>query len=133
MLSVTQSAEQLGVSPARVRALIKSGKLAATKSGGIWMLQEEDVLQRLLEHPKPGRPNHVTQVTPPALSLPDSQRTNFEEVHDIYISCRRIFSTLPSREMMQQASSKEEASFYMAISDFFLQQKQSQLISQGVY
>ena len=56
MLSVAESAEQLGVSPARVRALIKDGRLPAVKNGREWVLREEDVLQRLMEHPRAGRP-----------------------------------------------------------------------------
>jgi len=44
MLSVVESAERLGVSPARVRALIKAGQLPACKSGRAWVLREEDVL-----------------------------------------------------------------------------------------
>ena len=48
MLSVRESAQQLGVSPSRVRALIKEGRLPAAKNGREWMIREEDVLQRHL-------------------------------------------------------------------------------------
>ena len=56
MLSVGESARQLGVSPSRVRALIKEGRLPAAKNGREWMLREEDVLQRLMASPRAGRP-----------------------------------------------------------------------------
>ena len=74
MLSVGESARQLGVSPSRVRALIKEGRLPAAKNGREWMIREEDVLQ-----------------------------------------------------------SQEEASFYMAVFDFFLQQRQRELVKEGVF
>ena len=53
MLSVVESAERLGVSPARVRALIKAGQLPACKSGRAWVLREEDVLERVAVHRAP--------------------------------------------------------------------------------
>ena len=56
MLSVRESAQQLGVSPSRVRALIKEGRLPAAKNGREWMIREEDVLQRLMASPRAGRP-----------------------------------------------------------------------------
>lgn len=56
MLSVGESARQLGVSPSRVRALIKEGRLPAAKNGREWMIREEDVLQRLMASPRAGRP-----------------------------------------------------------------------------
>ena len=55
MLSVGESARQLGVSPSRVRALIKEGRLPAAKNGREWMIREEDVLQRLMASPRAGR------------------------------------------------------------------------------
>ena len=57
MLSVGESARQLGVSPSRVRALIKEGRLPAAKNGREWMIREEDVLQRLMASPRAGRPS----------------------------------------------------------------------------
>lgn len=54
MLSVGESARQLGVSPSRVRALIKEGRLPAAKNGREWMIREEDVLQRLMASPSRG-------------------------------------------------------------------------------
>ncbi len=46
MLSVSQSADILKITPSRVRALIKNGSLHASKAGRIWLLEEKDVLQQ---------------------------------------------------------------------------------------
>ena len=54
MLSVGESAQRLGVSPSRVRALIKEGRLPAAKNGREWVLREEDVLQRIMASPRGG-------------------------------------------------------------------------------
>ena len=109
MLSVGESARQLGVSPSRVRALIKEGRLPAAKNGREWMIREEDVLQRLMASPRAGRP------------------------HDLYDACRHAFGHLPPTEMMKAARCQEEASFYMAVFDFFLQQRQRELVKEGVF
>ncbi len=128
MLSVSESAELLGVSTARVRALIKSGQLAAVKSGRAWILREEDVIQRLSQRPRSGRPK--------ASSSEDKspqQNVDVGSLHELYEESRKLLRHLPTSEMMAQAKSKEEASFYMAVADFFLQQRQAELVKSGVY
>lgn len=162
MLSVAESAEQLGVSPARVRALIKDGRLPAVKNGREWVLREEDVLQRLMEHPQAGRPRgcaagrgqwaagesekglgsrsaHATG-TVPSMAAPGLSGSALEvgqeapcRARELYDECRRQFEHLPSAEVMAAARSREEASFYMAVFDFFLQQRQRELIREGVF
>ncbi|WP_302962313.1 hypothetical protein [uncultured Adlercreutzia sp.] len=54
-------------------------------------------------------------------------------LHELYQECRALFSYVPTAEMMAQAQSQEEAAFYMAVSDFFLQQRQAQLVKEGVF
>lgn len=132
MLSVSQSAQQLGVSPARVRALIKAGLLPAHKNGREWVLREEDVLQRLAERPRSGRPrcDEPRSATSNAEYAPSAIN---EEARMLFDTCKRLFDHLPSEAMMSQARTREEASFYMAVADFFLQQRQAELIAQGVY
>lgn len=132
MLSVSQSAQQLGVSPARVRALIKDGLLPAHKNGREWVLREEDVLQRLAARPRSGRPrcNEPHSITDGADHTPASVDN---EARMLFDTCKRLFDHLPSEAMMSQARTREEASFYMAVADFFLQQRQAELIAQGVY
>ncbi len=130
MLSVSESAKQLNISDARVRALIKSGQLPATKCGRGWVLREEDVLQRLMEKPRAGRPkNQVKDLQNEGMSPAKTDNT----LHELYDRCRALFQHIPTEEMMSQAKSNEEADFYMAVADFFLQRKQAQLIKSGVY
>lgn len=133
MLSVTQAAEKLGVTPSRVRAMIKSGQLNAVKCGRGWIIQEEDVLDRLSRKPRAGRPSKTDLDLKQLRSRSSVSLSDAKRAHRIYEDCRAMFSSLPSEELMQHASSSEEATFYMAISDFFLQKKQDELIEQGVF
>lgn len=55
-LSVTDAAQELGLSPSRVRALIESGALAAEKVGGRWLVPWESVVTRRRDPMPPGRP-----------------------------------------------------------------------------
>lgn len=131
MLSVNDSAKLLGVSSARIRALIKSNKLPAIKYGREWLLKEEDVLQRLSAHPQAGRPRNEA----PMAQEPNSQQQDSmsERAHEAYRLCREIFKCCPSKNLMSNAKTMEEASFYMAVSTFFLQEKQAELVDAGVY
>lgn len=131
MLTVTEAAGQLGVSASRVRALIKAGMLPATKHGRAWMLREEDVLQRLMDHPRSGRPKREKPTNPKEQTQRQSRQT--KRAHEAYELCRELFTRCPSQEMMDQATSQEEAAFYMAAATFFLQQQQADLIAAGVY
>ena len=132
MLTVSQSAEMLGVSGARVRVLIKEGVLPAKKVGCAWLLEEKDVLQRASKHPKAGRP--AREVREEAWLLEDDPiESRSAEGHALYLACKEYFQYRPSGEVISQADSAEEASFYMAVADFFLQQRQAQLVAEGVY
>ncbi|MEC4175104.1 helix-turn-helix domain-containing protein [Adlercreutzia sp. R7] len=136
MLSVKEAARELGVTPSRVRALIKAGQLFAVKNGREWVLREEDVLARLTEAPRAGRPrraeaeSRAAQQQEGSVVFPADQAAR---AHDVYDECRRMFGRLPSAELMAAARSKEEASFYMAAFDFFLQQRQRELVREGVF
>ena len=133
MLSVSQSARELGISPARVRALIKSGKLPAVKNGREWVLQEEDILQRLAERPRAGRPSSDRNSMEEEVATRAARSSINSEARAAYDTCRKLFAHMPTAEMMAQARTREEASFYMAATDFFMQQKQMQLVAQGVF
>uniref|UniRef100_A0A7C9JRW9 DNA-binding protein n=1 Tax=Muribaculaceae bacterium Z82 TaxID=2304548 RepID=A0A7C9JRW9_9BACT len=159
MLSVAQSAAMLSVSPARVRALIASGGLPAVKVGRAWCLREEDVLDRLERQPKAGRPSlrgpsdratgaaeadavaTMVEAEGPAADSYGSSAgvgdvpvaSDMSDPHELYLACRECFRFLPDANLIRAAASKEEASFYMAVADFFLQQKQARLIAEGVY
>lgn len=56
MLTVTEAAVQLGVSPQRVRAMIAAGQLAATKKSYGWAIQEQALAKVQRMDRKPGRP-----------------------------------------------------------------------------
>lgn len=159
MLSVAQSAAMLSVSPARVRALIASGGLPAVKVGRAWCLREEDVLDRLARQPKAGRPSlrgpsdRTTYAAETGMAAVVSETvgsstadcgspagvgdvpiaSDMPDPHELYLACRECFRFLPDANLIRAAASKEEASFYMAVADFFLQQKQARLIAEGVY
>jgi len=51
--TVRDAAEKLGVSPQRVRALARSGRLSASKVGDRWIIENP---QRTGRKPRPGRP-----------------------------------------------------------------------------
>lgn len=138
MLSVSESAQILGVSSSRVRQLISNGTLRASKIGHTWTLAEEDVLDRLSRQPKSGRPslqNDAQMAVGP--NLTPQSRLDAEArciaLHSLYLQCKQAFEFDPPIQAIESASSQEEASFYMSVADFFLQQKQRELIAQGVY
>ena len=133
MVSVTQCASKLNVTPARVRTLIKSGALPATKSGGIWLIREEDVIERISRHPKAGRPPHNAPDDHADAPMLEEGPLKCRDAHAAYEACRSLFRAQPTFDLLQSASTQEEASFYVAVSDFFLQQRQAELVSRGVF
>ena len=56
-ITVAEASAKLGVSPARVRQLIKSGVLAAEQVAGIWLIDEKSVEARREHNPGRGRPS----------------------------------------------------------------------------
>lgn len=54
LLTTIETAERLGVTKARVHALIRVGRLPAEKMGRDYFIKESDL--KLVEHRKPGRP-----------------------------------------------------------------------------
>ena len=126
-MTVAQAAETLHVSPSRVRQLISSGVLPAKKIGAAWVLREEDVLDRLSKAPEVGRPKAKS-----AISL-DCEELRVDECKELYERCKEAFTSASRFALIETASSSEEASFYMAVADFFLQQKQAELVARGVY
>jgi excisionase family DNA binding protein len=138
MLSVTESAKILGISPARVRALIAKEILPAEKAGNAWLLREEDVVQRLSQHAHAGRPRcrheYGTQCSnAQQTSGVDCQSNRNVAAHELYRACKEVFSIRPDVELITQTKSSEEAAFYVAVADFFLQQRQRQIVKQGIY
>ena len=56
-----------------------------------------------------------------------------ERLSQLYEECKEAFRFRPPIECVQFAQSREEAAFYMAVSDFFLKQRQEELVKAGVY
>ena len=54
MLTTSQAADALGVTPQRVRALILAGRLKAVKVGRDWLIRPPDL--DAVRNRKPGRP-----------------------------------------------------------------------------
>ena len=133
MLSVTQAAELLHVSSTRVRALIANGVLPAQKVGNAWVIREEDVQDRLASNPGSGRPRNSSRQEKAVQDDLRAEKTEAESLHGIYDMCKKTFSQRPSASAIASAESPEEASFYLTLADFFLQQEQRKLIDQGVY
>ncbi|MDO5043569.1 MAG: helix-turn-helix domain-containing protein [Slackia sp.] len=127
MLSVSQSAEILGISPARVRKLVSEGALDGVKIGGTWALQEASVYDRLSKKPRAGRPVRAIGGMPADKQAPEY------DLHSLYLECKQAFRFEPSLRSIEEAETQEEAGFYMAVADYFLQHKQRELIAQGVY
>uniref|UniRef100_A0A6H1ZFV7 Putative DNA binding, helix-turn-helix domain containing protein n=1 Tax=viral metagenome TaxID=1070528 RepID=A0A6H1ZFV7_9ZZZZ len=57
MITTKKAAQTLGISPRRVLALIKSGRLPAAKVGRDWVIKKYDL--KLVSSRKPGRPPKV--------------------------------------------------------------------------
>lgn len=55
-LTAAEAAELLGIGRARVYQLIDAGSLSAERVGGIWLIDDESVHERLESKPKAGRP-----------------------------------------------------------------------------
>lgn len=131
MLSVTESAALLCVTPARVRALIVDGILPAHKVGRAWLLREEDVMQRLASHPRGGRPRAASDASNTSkLGISEYDQSS---LHEAYAICKESLRSCPSAAEIVKLKDPEEAAFRMAVADFFLQQKQRELIARGVF
>ena len=73
VLTTTQAAEKLGVTPRRVAALITAGRLPANQFGGSWMIQEADLA--LVADRKVGRPPKPKDEGEPATGTAEATAT----------------------------------------------------------
>lgn len=53
--------------------------------------------------------------------------------HELYESCREVLTGAYDASVLAAAESEDERRFYLMVSDFFLQQKQRELVTQGVW
>ena len=72
IITTTEAAVALGISARRVRALIDSGKLPATRIGRDWAILQTDLNQ--VAERKPGRPRKEKTMTDFMLSHVASQK-----------------------------------------------------------
>lgn len=134
MLTVAESARMLGVTPSRVRALIAQGMLPARKVGRAWILEEADVMERASLHASPGRPSKaMSEPIDDLTGQPITEDAWTEELHRLYLGCKKAFRFRPGVDQIASAQSAEEGSFYVAVADFFLQERQRELVAQGVF
>ena len=126
MLSVHEAASKLGVSEARVRALLKSGHLDGTKIGKAWAVSEQSVAMRLQNGAKPGRPKH-------AQPRHERRVPDVEAAHRLYDDASQVLAGCYNAAFLDQARTPEEQAFWIRIADFFLQQRQRELVEKGVF
>ena len=126
MLSVAQAAELLGVSGARVRAMLAGGQLEGEKIGRAWVVSGASIRRRLAEGSHPGRP--AKRPSGFARECPD-----VEEAHALYDEAARLLSGCYNAEFLGSARDGDEQAFWVLVSDFFLQRRQRELIDRGVF
>ena len=126
MLSVGQAAELLGVSDVRVRALLASGQLEGEKIGRAWVIRESSVKRRLRTGARPGRPSKASPGFTRAC-------TDIDEAPRIYDDARRVLTGCYNAKFLDAARDEQEQAFWISVSDFFLQQRQRELIDEGVF
>ena len=61
LISATEAAERLNVTPTRIRAMISSGRLKATKVGNMWVINPKDL--DAVKDRKVGRPRKARKST----------------------------------------------------------------------
>lgn len=117
----------LGISQVRVRELIKEGKLDAVRVGRSWAVQDGSVQRRLARAPRAGRPRE-------GAARPDASHEELaEEIHELYLHCEALLASNYDISLYKQLGNSREARFCARISDFFLQEKQRELIEAGVF
>ena len=58
-VTVKDAADRLGVSQSRIRHLCDTGRLKASKFGGVWAIDAESLQDRIDNPPGPGNPNYI--------------------------------------------------------------------------
>ena len=154
MLTVKEAAQQLKVSPQRVRNMIYDGVLPAECYGRSWLIPDEAVRERLRSKPGVGRPRKGTigtgrggHGTPETGgtggtggsvgsvgSTPNTSASfDIAAARNLYRECRRQLYGCYDIGFLGQAQSEEERLFYTTVADFFLQQRQRELIARRVF
>lgn len=127
MISTAEAAKRLGVTPARVRALLEAGRLRGGTIGRTWVVDEASVGARVREGARAGRPRRGREA-PRDTAAPDA-----DALHRLFDGCREQLAGSFDAATVRAARTPEEARFYMAVSSFFLQERQRTLIEEGVF
>lgn len=130
MLSTKQAAQQLGVTGTRVRALLNAELLDGEKIGRTWIVSEQSVNRRLKNNPAPGHPSKATPNRPIG---PPPNEHDIEAAHRLYRECKDVLAGTFNSSFLNHAESKEEEAFFVSVATFFLQERQRQLIEEGVF
>ena len=125
MLTVTQAAHELNISPSRVRKLIADGKINAEKTGSAWTIPESEVTLRKESSPSAGRPK--SSVAKPL------QATKCVNLHNVYMELKSGNYSRPSASTLSMMKDKEEIGFVLCVYDYFLNIKQREEIEAGVF
>ena len=125
MLSVSQAAERLDVSPSRVRKMISDKVLKAEKVGNSWIIAENEVSRRLSTRPKAGRPR--------VKNTSINNKVECINLHEIYTKLKNTNFVRPSAATIAMMQDKDEAGFLLCVCDYFLNLKQRKEIEEGVY
>jgi len=127
MLTVKQAAEVLGVTQTRVRKMISDGILPAEKFGNNWSIPETAVRSRAANKPMRGRPKKSEERNR------DSFYFDTEVVSYLYQECKDKLSHGYDINALLMISAPEEREFCIDVADFFLKQRQRELIDEGVF
>ena len=125
MLTVTQAAHELNISPSRVRKLIAEEKIKAEKTGSAWTIPESEVTLRKESSPPAGRPKK-------SVAKP-SQATKCVNLHNVYMELKSGNYSRPSASTLAMMKDKEEIGFILCVYDYFLNIKQREEIEAGVF
>lgn len=132
MLNTKEAARKLGISETRIRTLLNNGQLEGVKIGRTWLVSEESIEARRKSNVKAGRPRKTLERS----SSPSENPRNAQKpplAHILYLECKQALSGGFRSETLKQAQSAEEERFYVTVANFFLQEKQRELVEQGVF
>lgn len=130
MIGTKEASQMLGVSQARVRELLNAGTLKGTRVGRAWAIDEQSVRYRLANAPAAGRPTaQETERSQKAAALAADEA----QAHRLYKECEALLAGRYDAAFLQAAATDSERRFYTAVADFFLQERQRQLIESGVF
>lgn len=132
-LSTKDAVERLGISAVRVRELLEDGKLTGNKIGRAWIVDADSVERRRRDPPRAGRPRTTGEAEAPDTRFAGSSDPDLNELRDIYLRCEKYLSGGYDASVYRAVPDERERRFLAHVTDFFLQEKQHELIARGVF